>query len=97
MTALVWGTTVGRVGLPTELASFTPIDADTWSAKQYKDKRYLYANDLARGFDVYRWTPGLGAVDTRTANERRFDVRRIGLTTFMDGAWCASPQASHAH
>jgi hypothetical protein len=89
--------TVGRIGLPKELASFTPIDADTWSAKQYKDKRYLYANDLARGFDVYRWTPGLGPVDTRTANERRYDVRRVGLTTFMAGAWCAQPQGSHAH
>lgn len=89
--------TTGRVGLPKELASFTPIDADTWSAKQYKDKRYLYANDLARGFDVYRWTPRQGAVDTRTAIEQRYDVRRTGLTTFLDGAWCGDPRGSHAH
>ena len=81
-----------RVGIPTERASFTPLDADTWSAKQYKDPRYLYANDLARGFDVYRWVPGRGPVDTRTAMERRYDVRRLGRTTFLRGAWCAQPR-----
>ena len=97
--------TVGRVGLPKELASFTPIDADTWSAKQYKNPRYLYANDLNRGFDVYEYTPGKGAVDTRSIVEQRYGVHRLaGLrTTFMDGAWCANPTGSasgvrlHAH
>ena len=54
------------VGKPTELAYFTPDDASTWSAKTYKNPRYLFANDMTRGFDVYKWTPGLGAVDTRT-------------------------------
>ncbi len=83
-----------RIGIPKELASFTAIDADTWSAKQYKDSRYLYANDLARGFDVYRWTPGKGAVDTRTALQQRYDVRRTGLTTFLNGAWCGNPKGS---
>jgi len=87
--------TTNRLGLPEELASFTPLDADTWSAKQYKDRRYLYANDLTRGFDVYRWVPGKGAVDTRTAIEQRYDVRRLGSTRFMDGAWCANPVPSH--
>ena len=92
------------VGMPKELASFTPLDADTWSAKQYKNKRFLFANDLARGFDVYEHVPGLGAVDTRTAMQQRYDVRRLGTTTFMNGAWCAEPdgaaaavKASHTH
>jgi hypothetical protein len=53
------------VGRPTELAYFTPDDADTWSAKTYKNPRYVFANDLNRGFDVYKWTPGKGAVNTR--------------------------------
>ncbi len=88
---------VGRIGVPKELASFTALDADTWSAKQYKDPRYLYANDLARGFDVFRYTPGKGAVDTRTAVQKRFDVRRLGVTTFGNGAWCADPKGLHAH
>jgi hypothetical protein len=83
--------TVGRIGVPEELASFTALDADTWSAKQYKNPKYLYANDLARGFDVFHYTPGKGAVDTRTFTEQRYDVRRLGSTTFVNGAWCANP------
>ena len=84
------------IGMPKELASFTALDADTWSAKQYKNKRYLFANDLARGFDVFEHVPGLGAVDTRTAMQQRYNVRRLGTTTFMDGAWCAEPKAAAA-
>jgi hypothetical protein len=88
------------LGVPKELASFTAVDADTWSAKQYKSKRYLFANDLARGFDVFEYVPGLGPVDTRTTAQKRFGVHRVGTTTFMNGAWCAQPSgtaASHAH
>jgi hypothetical protein len=86
------------LGVPAELASFTAVDADTWSAKQYKNKRYLFANDLARGFDVFEWVPGLGDVDTRTPSQKRFGVRRVGPTTFMNGAWCAEPTGTtHAH
>ncbi len=51
---------------PAELAYFMPDDADTWAAKTYKTPKYLYANDLNRGFDVYKWVPGKGVVDTRT-------------------------------
>jgi hypothetical protein len=89
--------------MPKELASFTAVDADTWSAKQYKDKRYLFANDLARGFDVFEYVPGLGPVDTRTPAQKRFGVHRVGTTMFMNGAWCAEPKgavatkASHTH
>jgi hypothetical protein len=86
------------IGVPKELASFTAVDADTWSAKQYKSKRFLFANDLARGFDVFEYVPGLGAVDTRSATQQRFGVHRVGTTTFMDGAWCAEPtRVSHTH
>jgi len=28
--------------------------AETWSAKEYKG--YIYAGDMTRGFDVYRFT-----------------------------------------
>lgn len=83
-----------RIGLPTELASFTPVDADTWSAKQYKNPKYLYANDLARGFDVYEYTEGKGAVDTRTPKQKQYGITRVGETMFMDGAWCADPSGS---
>ena len=90
------------LAMPKELASFTALDADTWSAKQYKNKRYLFANDLARGFDVFEWVPGLGTVDTRTPMQKRYGVQRLGTTLFADGAWCAEPKgvtaaASHAH
>jgi hypothetical protein len=78
-----------RIGKPMDLATFTPLDADTWSAKQYKNPKYLYANDLARGFDVYEYVEGKGAVDTRSAKQIQYGVTRIGETTFMDGAWCA--------
>ena len=50
---------------PTELAWFTADDANTWSAKTYKTNTYVFANDLNRGFDVFKWVPGLGAVNTR--------------------------------
>ena len=54
---------------PKELAYFMPDDADTWSAKTSKDPRYIFANDLVRGFDVYKWVPGKGAVNTRTSSD----------------------------
>lgn len=83
-----------RVGIPADLATFTPLDADTWSAKQYKNPKYLYANDLARGFDVYEYEEGKGAVDTRSAKQIQFGITRIGETLFMDGAWCADPKGA---
>ena len=53
------------LGKPKELGYFTPIDADTWSAKTYRNSQYIFANDLSRGFDVYKYVPGKGVVDTR--------------------------------
>ena len=70
---------------PTELAYFTATDADTWSAKTYKDKRYVFANDLARGFDVYKWVPGKGNVDTRKAGSK---LTFRAPTTFGKGTYC---------
>jgi len=55
------------LGRPTELAWFTADNANTWSAKTYKTKTYVFANDMERGFDVFKWVPGLGTVDTRPA------------------------------
>jgi hypothetical protein len=48
-----WGNTVGWNVMP---------GADTWSAKEYKG--FVYAGDMARGFDVYRLRPcdGVGCV-----------------------------------
>jgi hypothetical protein len=85
-----------RLGKPADLATFTPLDADTWSAKQYKNPKYLYANDLARGFDVYEYDEGKGAVDTRSAKQIQYGITRIGSTTFFDGAWCADPTGALA-
>ncbi len=83
--------TTTRIGVPTELASFTPVDADTWSAKQYKDSRFLFANDLNRGLDVYEYDTAFGPTDTRTALQKQYGITRVGATTFTDGAWCANP------
>jgi hypothetical protein len=81
-----------RIGLPAELASFTATDADTWSAKQYKNPNYLYSNDLFRGFDAFLYKEGMGAVDTRTPAQQKLGITRAkGGTFFMDGAWCANP------
>ena len=48
-----WGNTLGWNVMP---------GADTWSAKEYKG--FIYAGDMARGFDVYRIRPcdGVGCV-----------------------------------
>ncbi len=49
-----WGNTLGWNVMP---------GAETWSAKEYKG--YIYAGDMARGFDVYQFTPceGIGCID----------------------------------
>lgn len=83
-----------RLAVPTELASFTPVDADTWSAKQHKDPRFLFSNDLERGFDVYEYNPTLGAVDTRADFQKRMGIFRVGSTSFGPGAWCGEPKGA---
>jgi len=73
------------LGRPTELAYFTADDADTWSAKTYKSTKYVFANDLARGFDVYKWVPGKGVVDTRKGS-KKLTFRKP--TAFGRGTYC---------
>ena len=46
-----WGNTLGWNVMP---------GAETWSAKEYKG--YVYAGDLARGFDVYRFGAGCDGI-----------------------------------
>lgn len=72
------------IGRPTELAYFTAKDASTWSAKTYKNPRYVFANDLKRGFDVFKWVPGAGTIDTRK------DKSAISFSTEKPvvGAYC---------
>jgi len=50
-----WGNTLGWNVQP---------GADTWSAKEYKG--YIYAGDIIRGFDVYRFATCDGAVACRS-------------------------------
>lgn len=73
------------IGRPTELAYFTPDDANTWSAKTYKDPRYIFANDLTRGFDVYKWVPGKGVTSTRTPGEAPI---RFSDSPYKLGQYC---------
>lgn len=73
-------------GVPAELAHFVAVDADTWSAKTYKSSRWLFANDLARGLDVFEWVPGKGVVDTRRSGSR-ITFRRTP-TRFGAGEYC---------
>ncbi len=80
--------TESLIGVPTELAYFTADDADTWSAKTYKNPTYLFANDLVRGFDVFKYDPKAGVVDTRTPAEKaRLDFRSAP-TSFKAGQYC---------
>jgi hypothetical protein len=48
------GVTVGEQGVGvTELGWFIPEGGDSWSSKFHKGP-YIYSNDIARGFDVYK-------------------------------------------
>ena len=72
------------IGRPTELAYFTASNANTWSAKTYKDPQYVFANDLTRGFDVFKWVPGLGTVNTLSPNA----PIAFNDTAMRPGAYC---------
>jgi hypothetical protein len=45
-----WGNTLGWIVMP---------GADTWAAKEYKG--HVYATDMVRGFDVFRFADCAGA------------------------------------
>ncbi|HVE63804.1 MAG TPA: hypothetical protein VNB94_08395 [Mycobacteriales bacterium] len=81
--------TKSLVGSPTELAYFTANDANTWSAKTYKNPKYLFANDLNRGLDVFRYDATAGAVDTRTpAQKRALTFRNASAPGVAEGEYC---------
>ena len=73
---------------PLELGFFTATDADTWSAKTYKRKDYIFTTDLARGFDVFKFERGAGAVDTRTPAQKKAISFRTQGTTIPQGSYC---------
>lgn len=75
-------------GVPLELGYFTPVDADTWSAKTYKHKNYLFANDKDRGLDVYKYDPNAGNVDTRSPAQKNRLVFRTEGTDLQAGQFC---------
>jgi hypothetical protein len=43
---------------PTEVGHMMFTDSDVWTAKSYKDGRYVFISDLNRGFEVYEFTGG---------------------------------------
>ncbi len=72
------------LGAPKELAWFTADNANTWSAKSYKGSKYLYSNDMERGFDVFEWEPGKGQVNTRVPGKISFRTQPM----FGAGQYC---------
>ncbi len=41
---------------PNEVGAMMFADSDVWTAKSYRDGRYVFVSDLSRGFEVYEWT-----------------------------------------
>ena len=53
------GATVGANRTPTgitECGWYIPDDGDSWSSKFSTDDRYIFSNDIARGFDIFKIT-----------------------------------------
>lgn len=40
---------------PEEIGAIMYEDSDVWTAKSYRDGRYVFSSDLARGFEVFEW------------------------------------------
>ena len=83
--------TPSAAGLPQTSAFFVGVDADTWSAKSYKSKQWIFSNDLKRGFEVWEWKPGLGTVDTRSPATKAKAARgALDFTpsTIAPGTYC---------
>ena len=63
------GAALGKNGVGMKQLGFYRFpDSDTWSVKAYNPDRagfHMFGNDMARGFDVYRWQPG-GSSQTGT-------------------------------
>jgi hypothetical protein len=82
---------LGAVGFPPAAAFFVGVDADTWSAKSYRSKQWIFSSDMVRGFEVWEWKPGLGAVDTRTPATRAAAARGaldFRPSTLAPGTYC---------
>jgi hypothetical protein len=48
------GPTVGADGVGiVEKGWFMPDGGSSWSSKIYKDPKYIFSNDIQRGFDVF--------------------------------------------
>ena len=64
------GVAVNKTGVGMkQLGSYRFKDSDTWSVKANAPSRdgfYLFGNDMARGFDVYRWQPAPAGTATQT-------------------------------
>ena len=95
----IWVAPAGGPGALQAKAFFVTVDADTWSAKQYKDKRWIFSNDLVRGFEVWEWVPGLGQVDTRSPATRAATSAAGGAlgfrpSTFAPGIYCFTGSAT---
>jgi len=53
------GPTVGPAGSPAgiiECGWYIPDDGNSWSSKFSTDDRYIFSNDIARGFDIFKIT-----------------------------------------
>lgn len=53
-TGVAFGPTA--VGNVAELGWFRPDGGSSWSSKIYKDPKYIFSNDINRGFDVFKVT-----------------------------------------
>jgi len=53
MGAAIGGNSAGNIS---EAGWFIPDGGNTWSSKIYKDPKYIFSNDLNRGFDIYQVT-----------------------------------------
>jgi hypothetical protein len=80
------GAALGKNGVGMKQLGFYRFpDSDTWSVKTPSAKRsgfHMYGNDMARGFDVYRWQPGTtSATGTwMTAAQHRRAQKRAGAS-----------------
>ena len=69
---------------PKQLAWFIPTGGDTWSAKPHNG--YIYAGDIVRGLDVYRYTGEGGAAWPATSGPAEAQRRTRPATSTQSGA-----------
>lgn len=57
--AAMQGASLGENSVPggvTEIGYFMPDGGSSWSSKFYKGEKYVFSNDINRGFDVFKMT-----------------------------------------